>query len=99
MANYGKTSPWYNTKQVQGTLDMMSPRPIPASVEDVPYQIDSVYNFRPDLLSNDLYDTPKLWWVFSMRNPNDLRDPIFDFVSGTIIMVPTYNNLKKYLGI
>lgn len=99
MANYNKTSVWYDTKQSQGMLDMIKPRPIPASVEDVAYQIDSVYNFRPDLLSNDLYKTPKLWWVFAMRNPNDLRDPIFDFVNGAVIMVPSYANLKRYLGV
>jgi hypothetical protein len=99
MAKYSKTSPWYSTQQVQGTLDLITPRPIPASVEDVPYEIDPVYNFRPDLLSNDLYDTPKLWWVFAMRNPNDLRDPISDFVNGTVIMVPSHANLKRYLGI
>lgn len=99
MAKYGKTSPWYKTTQTQGVLDTIVPRVIPASVEDVAYQIDSVYNFRPDLLSNDLYKTPKLWWVFAMRNPSDLRDPIFDFVSGTIIMIPSYTNLKKYLGL
>lgn len=99
MATYGKTSPWYKTIQIQNTLDLYSPRPIAASPDDVAYQIDSVFNFRPDLLSYDLYKTPKLWWVFAMRNPSDLRDPIFDFVNGTIIMVPTYATLKKSLGI
>lgn len=99
MAQYSKTSPWYRTTQNNGSLDQITPRYIPSSIDDVPYQIDSVYNFRPDLLSNDIYQTPKLWWVFAMRNPNDLRDPINDFVNGTIIMLPTLSNLKKYLGI
>lgn len=99
MAQYSKTSPWFNTLQSGGSLDLITPRYIPSSVDDIPYQIDPVYNFRPDLLSNDIYETPKLWWVFAMRNPNDLRDPINDFVNGTIIMLPTYKDLKKYLGL
>lgn len=99
MAEYGKNSPWYSTNQANGVLEAITPRPIPASVDDVPYQVDPVYNFRPDLLSNDIYDTPKLWWVFAMRNPNELRDPIFDFVAGNIIMVPSTDSVKKALGI
>jgi len=99
MATYAKTSQWYNTTQTQGMLDPITPRPIPSSVDDVTYQIDSVYNLRPDLLSNDIYQTPKLWWVFAMRNPSQLRDPIFDFVTGNIIQVPSYNTVKQALGL
>lgn len=99
MANYAKSSPWYDTEELNGMLEPIKPRPIPATVDDIPYQIDAVYNFRPDLLSNDIYENPKLWWVFSMRNPNELPDPIFDFVAGNIIMVPTLSTVKKALGL
>jgi hypothetical protein len=99
MATYTKNSPWYSTDQINGVLEPISPRMIRPNLDDVPYQIDAVYNFRPDLLSNDIYDTPKLWWVFAMRNPNELQDPIFDFVAGNIIMVPTLATVKRELGL
>lgn len=99
MATYAKTSPWFTTTQTQGALDPITPRPIPAAMDDITYQIDAVYNFRPDLLSNDIYGTPKLWWVFSIRNPSQLQDPIFDFVVGNIIMIPTYATIKTALGL
>lgn len=99
MANYANTSPWKKTAQVNGYLDRMIPFYFTADTADVLYQIDSPYNFRPDRLSSDIYNTPKLWWVFAARNPSVLRDPVFDFFTGNIIYVPTYPQVKKVLGI
>jgi hypothetical protein len=99
MANYPLTSPWANTAQTSGYLDRINPAYIPPSSDDIVYQIDSIFNFRPDALSSYIYNTPKLWWVFATRNPQQLRDPVFDFVTGTIIMIPTYNTIKNALGL
>jgi len=43
---------------------------------------------RPDILSSELYGTPRLWWVFRYYNVNSLRDPVNDFVSGLEISYP-----------
>ena len=67
--------------------------------DDVLYEIDSVYQYRPDLLSADLYGTSSLWWVFAQRNPNTLVDPLRDFVAGARIYIPKIETLKQDLGV
>lgn len=100
MVTYSKSSPWFNTKVVTGPyLDLLSIRPIPAEDDDHLYTIEPQYAFRPDLLSYDLYDTPKLWWVFAQRNIDVIKDPIFDMVPGTKIYLPKASRLKLTLGL
>ena len=70
-----------------------------AEVDDFLYTIEAQYMYRPDLLAYDLYQNSKLWWVFSQRNPNRLKDPLFDFSVGTGIYIPQLSNLKTALGI
>jgi len=53
---------------------------------------------RPDLLAADLYGDANLWWVFAVRNPNIIQDPVFDFTAGTIIYVPSMVTLTTALG-
>lgn len=99
MAVYSKTSPYYNTGLYGQFLDLMSNRPISKLATDTLYTIDHVYNLRPDLLAYDLYKNSALWWVFSQRNPNVLKDPLFDFVAGTTIYIPTLGTLTADLGL
>jgi len=40
-----------------------------------------------------------LWWVFAIRNPNVIQDPIFDFQPGVIIYIPQKTNLTTALGL
>ena len=97
--NYSVTSPYYETTTYGYFLDVWTPRPIPYLASDVAYQIDAIYHHRPDLMANDLYGDPTLWWVFSMRNPNTIQDPVFDFTAGTVIYVPALVTLNTYLGV
>jgi hypothetical protein len=96
---YISTSPYYQTKSYGNFLDVLNFRSIPTNSFDVLYTIDQMYNLRPDLLSYDLYDTPSLWWVFTARNPDSLKDPVFDFRQGLKIYIPTKETLKTVLGI
>jgi hypothetical protein len=97
---YGATSPYYFTEIVNGKyLDLMSNRPIPMLDSDIYWEITTVYEFRPDMLAYDLYNDPKLWWVFAQRNPNRLKDPYFDFVTGVGIYIPKQDTLVRTLGI
>ena len=96
---YTKTSPWFDTTVSNGYLGKFNIRPVSAEPDDIRYTIDPQYNYRPDLLSFDLYGTPKLWWVFTQRNMNVIRDPIFDFKVGTTIFIPKKSKLFKLLGL
>jgi hypothetical protein len=37
--------------------------------------------------------------VFASRNPNRLKDPLFDFVAGVGIYIPQEPNLRAALGL
>jgi len=98
--NYPKTSPYYFSSVYNNQfLDTMVNRPIPTLETDLYWEITQTYNIRPDLLAYDLYSDSKLWWVFAQRNPNRLKDPLFDFVAGVGIYIPKITTLKQVLGL
>jgi hypothetical protein len=96
---YGKTSAYYGTGLYGNFLDVLEPRVITKQTDDVYYTIDKTYQNRPDLLAYDLYGDSTLWWVFAARNPNVLRDPLFDFVAGVTIYIPKKTTLTQDLGL
>ena len=97
---YPATSPYYTTGVVNNKfLDVMINRPIPMQPSDIYWEITPVYEFRPDLLAFDLYTNSRLWWVFASRNPNRLKDPYFDFVTGVGIYLPKAELLNQILGL
>ena len=53
-----------------------------------PIIVESKYEARPDVLANDLYGNPRLWWVFAEFNQDKLIDPILDLKAGMEIIVP-----------
>jgi hypothetical protein len=98
--SYPQTSPYYLTRIYNRQfLDVMVNRPIPIDPLDQYWEITQTYSLRPDLLAFDLYNDSKLWWVFAQRNPNTLKDPLFDFTTGTQIFLPQMSTLKQALGI
>ena len=76
MAKYSATSPYFATPQNEINLETFVPRTITAEDDDQSYTIERTYAYRPDLLAYDLYGTPRLWWVFAQRNPDQIEDPI-----------------------
>jgi hypothetical protein len=98
MAKYSSKSPYYTSRVTDGYLDVMQNRRIPKYSDDQQFTITQTYQYRPDLLAQDLYDDSELWWVFAQRNPNSLVDPIYDFKVGTRIYLPKISTLKKTLG-
>jgi hypothetical protein len=99
MARYSKASAYSNTRQNNLYLELLTIRPVPAEADDYRYVIETQYRHRPDLLAYDLYGNAKLWWVFTQRNMDVLKDPIYDFKPGTAIFLPKKSNLQKFLGI
>lgn len=78
-------------------LDVNPLPSLPITASDELYQIGHGYDERPDLLAQALYNSPRLWWVFAMRNPDILKDPIRDFKAGTVIMLPTIDTVDIYI--
>jgi hypothetical protein len=97
-ATYSKTSPYTGTPTWGKFLDTWPGKTISAAASDAVYQIDNIYNMRPDLLAYDLYQDSSLWWVFAVRNPDVLKDPLMSFVTGVIINVPTKSTIQQQLG-
>ena len=99
MADYLTSSPYFLTDTTGNFLDTLAFRQIPKEVDDIVYTIKSQHAMRPDLLAYDLYGDANLWWVFAVRNPNTIEDPIFDFQTGVTIFLPKSTTLKKALGL
>ena len=99
MATYSPTSPYFKTSEVGNYLDVLNPRTITAEGDDQIYTIERTYAYRPDLLAFDLYGTPRLWWVFAQRNPDQIEAPIYDFKPGVTIQLPKPSNVSRDLGI
>lgn len=96
---YSRASPYYNTPKSGNFLDLWVPRNIPMRSTDTYYEIDSFYDLRPDMMAYDLYKNSGLWWVFAVRNPDVIKDPIFDFRTGTRIFVPDVATVTEALGV
>jgi hypothetical protein len=99
--NYLPSSPYYSTPQINidnlPYLAFWKEIFIRPSTSDTLMTLDAQYQYRADLLSYNLYGTPQLWWIFMLRNPNVIRDPIWDFITGIMIYVPAKTSLSGYL--
>lgn len=82
-------SPYSNTPVNGYYLDVYEDIKIDPDSSDEFIEVTPEYALRPDLLSYELYGTPQLWWVFMRRNMDVITDPIYDFISGIKIYVPS----------
>ena len=99
MAKYSSTSPYFKTQQSATSLGVFVPRTLTSEEDDQSYTIERTYAYRPDLLAYDLYGSPRLWWVFAQRNPDEIEDPIYDFKPGVTIKLPKPGNVSNDLGV
>lgn len=97
-SSYSKLSPYYSTQLNGSYLDIINFRQILAETDDVNFEVTSQYEFRPDLLAHDLYGDVNLWWVFSVRNKDKIKDPIYDLYAGQNIYLPKLSSLRNILG-
>jgi hypothetical protein len=98
-ANYLPDSPYANTSFKGDYLDILNYRTIPAEIDDAVHTLTQVHKYRPDLLAYDLYGNANLWWVFAQRNPNVIKDPIWDFDEGLRFFIPKKSNIEQALGL
>lgn len=96
--NYSGTSPYALTPQSSWYLGNYVHRKIAPASDDTPLVLSADFTHRPDTLSNKLYGTPAYYWVFMARNLNVIRDPIWDFVPGIEIYVPSRDRLRGLTG-
>jgi len=98
VVSYSSSSPYYFTPQSSSYLGIWRPPGIGPSATDEFVTVAQKYLHRPDLLSYDLYGSPRLWWVFALLNPDYLRDPIYDMVPGIQLRVPSATSVQSFLG-
>ncbi len=94
---YPSSSPYATTKQTANYIGLYVHRAINPHKDDRQLTLTLKYNNRPDLLSYDLYGTPNYWWVFCVRNPDVIRDSIWDFTTGQSIWVPSDDHLRAII--
>lgn len=96
-STYNPTSLYASTPQVYNYLPYLdfwnSQVAIIPNENDTFFIVSKNYQYRPDLLSYDLYGTTGYWWVFALRNPDVLLDPIYDLVAGINIYLPPQSTL------
>jgi hypothetical protein len=93
--NYPPSSPYAATPQTSWYIGNYVHRSIPSTNTDKPMLITKKYEYRPDVLSNDLYGTPVYYWVFYVRNRNLIKDPIWGLTTGLEIIIPTLETIKR----
>lgn len=91
------SSPYYTTPIKDFYLDLWKKRNIPPQSDDQLITLEAKYEGRPDLLSFDLYGTPRLWWVFAVRNIDLLIDPVEDMKAGVTIYAPTKDRIADLI--
>lgn len=79
-------------------LDINTLPVIPKVVSDVTYTIPAKFVGRPDLLAYELYNNTRLWWIFALRNPDQLKDPLGDFKEGVSIKLPSQATVESIIG-
>lgn len=69
---------------------LLQPSVVPDSTDEL-WVMPSAGVPRLDLLSNDFYGTPQLWWVIA--SVNNMLDPLVGVPEGTQMRVPTKERL------
>jgi hypothetical protein len=97
--NYGKDSFMYNAEKINDIFLGVNNLPaLQKSIKDEVYIIGHGYDERPDLLAHSIYGKSSVWWVFALRNPDIIQDPIRDFKAGTEIILPAVESVQKLIG-
>jgi hypothetical protein len=94
---YRRSSPYYRTPQNTTYLDFWVPPLLTRSPDDLVVTLQQRHLNRPDLLSHELYGNPRAWWVFSILNPDQIVDPIYDFLPGKTIYAPSQVSIGSNL--
>jgi len=86
---FAKT-PIYDLGKDAIVFGLMQPAVVPNDTDEL-WIVPSAGVPRLDLLANDFYGTPQLWWVIA--SVNNILDPLVSVPEGTAIRVPTKERL------
>lgn len=84
-SRYADASVIYYTENKLLTFKTYVKTPIQPNQKDKFLVITKHYEYRPDLVSFDVYGTPDFWW--KIMEVNNIKD-IFDFTAGQTIRLP-----------
>lgn len=73
-------------------------RAIPLSDGDRYYTVTKISENRLDIISNEYYNTPTLWWVIAQANP-EIRFNPFDVPYGMELRIPSVTTLYGSGGV
>lgn len=92
LPNYSMFSktPVYDLGSDTVVFGLMQPAVVPDNTDEL-WVVPSAGVPRLDLLANDFYGTPQLWWV--LASVNNILDPLVSVPTGTGIRVPTKTRL------
>lgn len=83
-------TPVYNLGADTVVFGLMQPSVVPDNTDEL-WVVPPAGVPRLDLLANDFYGTPQLWWV--LASVNNMLDPLVGVPAGTGIRVPTKTRL------
>ena len=69
---------------------------IDPSSEDEYFYVDPAYKFRPDLISQQVYGTPVLYWV--ILSCNNMKHPL-ELITGLTVRIPPLQSIIHDWGI
>lgn len=95
---HSKNSFLQNANTMGEFLDVNSLPAMQKGMYDEDFLISPEFHNRPDILALKLYGSTALWWVFALRNPDTIKDPIRDFKSGTEIKLPSMESVRAVTG-
>ena len=93
MTSFNSHSLYINTDSTEHYRDYYKPIELGYDDSDMFLIVTSEFHQKPGNLANHLYGDPRLSWVFSYFNRNQISDIIFDLKQGMIIRVPTKERL------
>jgi hypothetical protein len=96
--NFNTNNPYYNTPQTSWFTGPWTNKTILPNVGDRRMIIEPKYNFRPQNMSQDLYNNPAYYWVLWLRNIDIIKSPILDFTTGKTIIVPSPEYVRELFG-
>lgn len=85
------TTPVYDLGGDTVVFGLLEPSVIPADTDQL-WIVPSAGVPRLDLMSNDFYGVPDLWWV--LASVNNILDPLVSLPEGSTIRVPTKERLS-----
>jgi hypothetical protein len=100
MANFKQYSRYFNSqifhdRSNKRFLQLRASIILAPAEDDIYVTISQTYINRVDLLSNDIYGTPDLWWIIC--DCNNIQDPLKDLTIGSTLRIPSFDRILTFM--